>query len=97
MTILRPLGTGTDDDIKSVTQRILAEQFGRLRSATGTLNIPRIGIGKRPYKWASGVESVLWVPKSLGREVGKLETESGRHAVGHKKGLGVIRPDEKYS
>src|SRR5664280_2232297 len=30
--------------------------------------------------------------KSLGRVVAKPPTESRRHAVGHKKGLGVLRP-----
>ena len=30
--------------------------------------------------------------KSLGRVVGKPPTESGRHAVSHKKGEGVLRP-----
>lgn len=38
----------------------------------------------------SGVESVQSGRlKSLGREVGKVPTESGRHAVSHKRGLGV--------
>ena len=41
--------------------------------------------------YGSGVESVLLVAKSLGREVGKPPTESRQHAVGHKKGLGVSR------
>src|SRR5271169_5295244 len=35
---------------------------------------------------------VLLEEVSLGRVVAKPPTESGRHAEGHKKGLGVLRP-----
>jgi hypothetical protein len=66
----------------------LASRMGVGKSNGEKISVPGKRHPMRIWRGVSPVEKA----KSLGREVGKPPTESRRHGVAHKKGLGVILP-----